>query len=113
MAVICKPTVRFKGFTFPLLTILDTLVWLDAHKVTGQPEDLVITSANDSQHKAGSKHYENLAVDVRSRSFADANAKSLFVAALRRELGIAFTVLYEYDGTPNQHFHIQVAKKKA
>ena len=111
MAVTCKPTVRFKGFTFPLLTILDTLVWLDVHKGAGQPEDLVITSANDSQHSAGSKHYENLAVDVRSSSFADLTAKSLFADTLRRELGTAFTVLYESDGTPNQHFHVQTKKK--
>jgi hypothetical protein len=111
MPVTCKPTVRFKGFTFPLLTILDTLVWLDAHKVKGQPEDLVITSANDSRHKVGSKHYENLAVDVRSKSFADATARELFICALAKELGASFTVLYEGDGTPNAHFHVQVKKK--
>jgi hypothetical protein len=111
MPVACKPTVRFKGFNFSLLTILDTLVCLDAHPVKGQPEDLVITSANDSQHKVGSKHYENLAIDVRSRSFADATARGLFIDALRRELGTAFTVLYECDGTPNAHFHIQPKKK--
>ena len=110
MAVICKPTVRFKGFTFPLLTILDTLVWLDAHPVQGQPADLVITSANDSRHKAGSKHYSNLAVDVRSKSFADATIKTAFVAALKKELGPNFTVLYESAGTPNEHFHIQQRK---
>jgi hypothetical protein len=112
MAVICKPTVRFKGFTYSLLTILDTLVWLDAHKVKGQPEDIVITSANDSTHKANSKHYSNEALDVRSKTMS-ADTRSLFIDALRKELGAAFTVLYEYDGTPNAHLHIQVAKKKA
>jgi hypothetical protein len=111
MAVTTKPSVRFKGFTFPLLTILDTLVWLDAHPVKGQPADLVITSANDSQHKAGSKHYENLAVDVRSKSFADATARALFMDALRKELGVAFTASYEGAGTPNAHFHVQLKKK--
>ena len=110
MPVTCKPTVRFKAFNFSLLTILDTLVWLDAHKVTGQPEDIVITSANDSTHKANSKHYSNEALDVRSKSF-DADARAAFIAALKRELGEAFTVLYEGDGTPNQHFHVQVKKK--
>ena len=110
MAVTCKPTVRFKGFTFPLLTILDTLVWLDAHPGKGQPPDLVITSANDSQHKAGSKHYGNLAVDVRSKTFADVTAKKAFIVALRRELGDAFTVLHECVGTPNEHFHVQSRK---
>ena len=110
MAVVTKPSVRFKGFTYPLLTILDTLVWLDRHPVKGQPPDLVITSANDSQHKAGSKHYENLAVDVRSKSFADATARAAFVSALKQELGLEFTVLFEGAGTPNEHFHVQ--KKK-
>jgi hypothetical protein len=73
---------------------------------------LVITSANDSTHKANSKHYSNEALDVRSKSFGAA-ARSLFIDALRKELGTAFTVLYECDGTPNAHLHIQVAKKKA
>ena len=110
MAVTCKPTVRFKGFTYNLLTILDSLVWLDAHPVEGQPADLVITSANDSRHKDGSKHYENLAVDVRSKSFADV-PRELFICALAKELGAGFTVLYEGDGTPNAHIHVQPRKK--
>ncbi len=110
MAVTTKPTVRFKGFTFPLLTILDMLVWLDAHPVKGQPADLVITSANDSTHKTNSKHYSNEALDVRSKTFKP-EARELFICALARELGGAFTVLYEGDGTPNAHIHVQTKKK--
>ena len=112
MAVTTKPGVVFKGFTFPLLTILDTLVWLDTHPVVGQPPDLVITSGNDSAHKPKSKHYENLAVDVRAKSFPDLVTKTRFVDALRKELGPTFTVLHECVGKPNEHFHLQ-AKKKA
>lgn len=110
MAVVTKPGVRFKGFNWNLLTILDTLVHLDAHPVPGQPEDLVITSANDSQHKAGSKHYVNLAVDLRAKSFADLVTKRAFVEALKGELGANFTVLHENVGTPNEHFHVQSKK---
>lgn len=110
MPVITKPTVRFKGFNFSILTILDTLVWLDAHPVVGQPADLVITSGNDSAHKPKSKHYENLAVDVRAKSFPDLITKTRFVDALRKELGPNFTVLHEGVGTPNEHFHLQTKK---
>jgi len=109
MAVICKPSVRFKGFTFPLLTILDTLVYLDRHPVKGQPADIVITSASDGKHKVGSKHYTNEALDVRSKTFKY-EARELFICALAHELGGLFTVLYEGDGTPNAHIHVQVKK---
>ena len=112
MAVICKPTVRFKGFNYSLLTILDTLVWLDAHKVTGQPEDLVVTSANDGTHKANSKHYSNEALDLRTKTFNGQPSKAAFMSALKKELGAAFTVLYECEGTPNEHLHVQAARKK-
>ena len=49
MAVLCKPTVRVKGFGDDLLIILDQLVRCDEDPVDGQPEDLVITSINGRQ----------------------------------------------------------------
>ena len=112
MAVTTKPGVVFKGFTFPLLTILDTLVWLDAHPVVGQPPDLVITSGNDSKHKANSKHYSNEAVDIRTKTFNGQPSKAAFMSALKKELGPSFTVLFECEGAPNEHLHVQVARKK-
>lgn len=110
MSVTCKSTVRLVGVTPALVRLLYTLVLLDESPVDGQPEDLVITSINDSTHKARSKHYTNEALDVRSKTFAGEKAKAAFLSHLRTSLGDGFTVLYEGAGTPNEHFHAQVKR---
>lgn len=110
MAVTCKPTVRLGGLTMPLVRIFYTLVLMDESPVEGQPEDLVITSLNDSTHAKLSKHYSNLACDVRSKSFRDEKAKAAFVSALKASLGSEFTVLYEMPGGDSEHFHVQRRK---
>lgn len=107
MAVITKPSVRFGGFTWALCTILDTLLWCDAHPLPSQPADLVITAASDGTHKKGSKHYTYEALDVRSKSFPTAESKRAFVTKLKAELGENFTVLFESEGQAQEHFHVQ------
>lgn len=111
MAVITKPSVRFGGFTWALCTILDTLLWCDAHPLPSQPADLVITAASDGKHKVGSRHYTFEAIDLRTKTFKDHQAKVGFASRLRNELGSGFTVLLESEGTPNEHLHIQKARK--
>ena len=110
MALRTKPTVRFKRFTPAIMTLLNTLYACDLGKLVGQPEDLVITSANDSQHGPQSRHGKDEALDLRSKTFADETAKNLFRAHLARQLGPRFTVLYEAPGTEKQHFHCQPKK---
>jgi hypothetical protein len=97
--VTCKSSVRFKGFTPALLRMLRAL-----HAVAPA---CVITSANDSTHSPTSRHYTNEALDIRTKDLPTEQAKRDLVAALRRELGSAFTVLYEDPGGANQHIHIQ------
>lgn len=74
--------------------------------------DLVVTSGNDSSHMVGSKHYMDLAVDVRSKHF-DHHLKYKIWNDLRSRLGEKFFVDLENEGSPNEHFHIQVAKGKS
>ena len=100
----CKSTVRFKGFTPALLRILRA-AWTVA-----QDCDVVITSANDATHSETSRHYTNEALDFRVHHLPTDDARRGFVAALRAELGPAFTVLYESPGTPNAHVHVQPRK---
>lgn len=104
-----KSSVRHKTINYELLHMLYTLVYLDRNPVAGQPAELVVTSANDSTHMAGSQHYADLAIDVRSKTFKPA-ASDAFLERLRHELGPDYTVLYEGDGTPNAHFHLQRKK---
>ena len=108
--LICKASVRFKRLTPALMTLLNALYAADRGKVEGQPEDLVITSANDSTHGEFSRHYRDEALDVRSKSFASEQAKKVFRDSLVSQLGQKFTVLYESRGTPNEHLHLQVRK---
>lgn len=106
--VSCKPGVRFKAFTPALLRILRG-VWAVAQSCP-DVSDVVITSVNDSTHGERSRHYTNEAVDLRSQSFPSGVAKQRFAAALRAELGPAFTVLFEGAGTSNEHWHVQPRK---
>lgn len=107
-ALTCKPSVRFKAFTPALLRLLRG-VWTVALGCTDVPE-IVITSANDSTHGEGSRHYSNEALDLRVHNFLSGEARGRFVAALRAELGPAFTVLLEAAGTSNAHIHCQPKK---
>lgn len=108
-----KPGVVFKAFTPALVRILSALESIavsDRALVPGLPETLVITSANDGTHAPTSRHYRDEALDVRSKSFPNRACKDLFQRTLQSRLGPKFTVLFEADGTENEHFHIQVRK---
>ncbi len=70
---------------------------------------LIITSANDGKHAAGSKHYRGLACDVRSKDKSEAE-NVVFAAILTQQfarLGISF--FREAAGTDNEHWHLEVA----
>ena len=111
--ILCKGSVRVIQFTPALLHILNDLD--SFHRIRNDicPENLVITSINDSKHSEHSKHYSNEAIDLRSKSF-DSWKKSLFVVEFSKYINlnstIPFTVLLENLGTENEHFHIQVKK---
>lgn len=105
-----KSNVRLKVFTPALRRILFELDNLNSQKIPNYPVDWTITSINDSTHMKGSKHYANLALDLRSKNFGSEELKREFKDRLEFALGPKFTVLYENTGTPNEHFHIQVKK---
>jgi hypothetical protein len=107
--LICKASVRFKRFTPAMMAILAGIYEADIDEADGQPTDLVITSANDSTHGDGSRHYRDEAIDLRSKTFPE-GLKEPFRADLQRRLGPKFRVLLENRGTLNEHFHCQVKK---
>lgn len=63
--------------------------------------EVVITSANDSEHMAGSLHYRNLAIDVRLRDIP-ADIRAAMVAAVASELP-EYTVILEDTGVVHMH----------
>ena len=66
----------------------------------------VITSANDSKHKFDSKHYINLALDLRSKHLLDLMQKQIVLGQLREKLGPKYQVLFENEGTESEHYHL-------
>lgn len=68
----------------------------------------VITSGNDSKHKAGSLHFRNRALDFRANNITDAQAASLehAVAAI---VGADYDVIFEKfpANPPNDHLHVE------
>lgn len=102
-----------KAFTPTIRHILLTLDNLNARLLPDYPKDWTITSINDSTHSPTSKHYADLALDMRSKNFMDEGAKRLFVIDMQQLLGLRFYVLYENPKKLDQHFHIQLKKGAA
>ena len=67
--------------------------------------DFVVTSCTDGKHMAGSKHYEGLAIDVRSRNLPKERHTACLIA-MRETLGPQFDVILEGD-----HFHVEFDPK--
>ncbi len=104
----CKDNVRFRRLTPAMLRMLTALG--DLAETDVAPKPLVITSANDGNHEQGSRHYTDEALDLRLHNFASRGTVLRFKALLEKRLGPQFTVLWEDEGTPNEHLHCQVRK---
>lgn len=103
--ILATDQVRFTELTPALARIL-TALELVARKRTAPPI-LYITAIHNGKHMLGSRHYTNEAVDFYTAHGQDFPDVDGFAAALRDELGVAFTVLYEDPQTPNAHLHCQ------
>lgn len=69
--------------------------------------EYTVTSANDSTHTSGSRHYTDEAIDIRVH---DVYEPHKLARRLQEQLGERFTVLLEHEGQPNAHIHCQVRK---
>ena len=66
-----------------------------------------ITSANDSKHMHGSKHYTNEAFDIRIRNLTGGHAAArTWVAKMQHELGDDYDIVLEKD-----HIHAEFDPK--
>ena len=64
-------------------------------------QELVITSARDGLHSAGSLHYYGLAVDCRTRYFDDITKKAV-AAEVKEALGSDYDVILH-----STHLHVE------
>lgn len=68
--------------------------------------ELVITSARDGMHSAGSLHYYGLAIDTRTRFFTETEKLKVFEEIQGRLYPLGFDVVNE-----SNHFHIEYDPK--
>jgi|GEM_PF-2371377 hypothetical protein len=81
----------------------------------GYPAVLLVTSANDSQHMTGSRHFSDEALDWRTKgpwenSMRSRAKKLQFRKRFAELLGDRFTVMLEGTGKAHEHLHSQVKK---
>lgn len=110
-----KPGVKLAGVTPQILLALQVAegIWWGC----GQT-DLVVTSANDSEHcdeaqgrpcpdgAPRSKHYDGCAVDLRTKTLPAAD-KGRALALLKGSLTTEYQVVVEAMGTEQEHVHIE------
>jgi hypothetical protein len=71
----------------------------------------IITSANDSKHGPNSWHYKGRALDLRMKHVENLD-KARLVHEVRDSLGLQFDVVFEAEGQPNEHLHIEFDPKE-
>lgn len=68
-----------------------------------------ITSANDSTHMVGSLHYSGNALDFRTKNYV--SNKAMLIEGIKESLGPDFDVIFEAEGTENEHAHVEYQPK--
>jgi len=69
-----------------------------------------ITSSLDGVHMDGSKHYEGLAEDYRTKDLP-VSKKHIMFNDVQEILGTDYQVLFEYENQDNEHLHIEYDPK--
>ena len=69
--------------------------------------DFVITSLNDSTHSQTSRHYQGMAVDLRTRMFHNGGVAKEITDEIRARLDRHYLVLFEHN-----HIHIGYQPRK-
>lgn len=97
--------VRIENLAPQLRGAMPTIV--DAFRASGAPRP-VITSGNDSDHKKGSRHYTDQAIDLRCNHLPDEHCEQI-TGALKKGLGADFDVIFErFPKTPSRdHIHVE------
>src|SRR3990167_6654695 len=79
---------------------------VNAANQLGLTVDMRITSGSDGEHKSDSLHYQNRALDFRTKHL-DSNNKHLLAAAVKSRLGKDYDVILEDEDGPNEHLHVE------
>ena len=101
-----KPEVRFHDAQQALAII--AIAVENAFRSLGH--DAIVTAAADGAHKPDSFHYRGLALDFRTKHVTIPSTKAEIVARVRDALPQC-DVLFENEGTPNEHLHVEYDPK--
>ena len=69
-----------------------------------------VTSGNDSVHSSKSLHYDGKALDFRTSNWPRGKKKDI-VVEIKKALGYDFDVVFESEGKPQEHCHIEYQPK--
>lgn len=103
--LIVKDGVVFKEFPIEMIGMLNALELIAA----GSNKDVTITSANDGTHMQGSLHYQNLALDIRTKDRTLAEQESL-LKSLHKAFSSKFYDVLDERAKLN-HFHVEYQPK--
>lgn len=86
-------------------TLMGAFIVDGIYKDFGRPEGVTITSVNDGKHMKGSKHYDGLAFDCRTRYFELQMQHEVF-NQIKHDLGSEFDVIFH-----ETHIHVEYDPK--
>jgi hypothetical protein len=97
---------KFKAGAVVPKTAIIACAAVNAANQLGFAVDIVVTSGNDSTHMRGSKHYQDEALDFRTKTLTRPQ-KETWIVALRKRLGPEYQVILEAEGGTNEHLHVE------
>lgn len=103
---------KFTGSVVVPKTTIIAAAAINSINFLGISTDLFITSGNDGVHMRGSKHYEDAALDFRTKNLSKID-KYRFKSTLAERLGKGYDLVLEDEGGPNEHLHVEYDSKKA
>lgn len=101
---------KFKAGVIVPKSAIIAVAFLNAANELALPVDQLVTSGNDSMHGHGSKHYDDHALDFRTKHLKRDDKRNL-VKAVKRRLGRDYDVLLEDEGEANEHLHVEFDPK--
>lgn len=107
------PFLKFVGGVIVPKSVIIATAFINAANQIGvkAPADtLWVTSGNDRQHSRGSKHYEDAALDFRTKTLSKKDKHAL-IAALKKRLDRDYDVILEDEGGANEHLHVEYDPK--
>lgn len=109
--MILKPTVKVTNLTPQIL--LAAIVAQDFYRIYISPTyQITWTSCDDGKHGDDTWHGEGRAVDIRTRDIPKHIDKKELTKDIKDALP-GYDVLFEYEGTDNEHIHIEWDPDKA